>query len=192
MLHFISKSSHASDEDFLFSLSFCIIAVAGSPCYINVYTLYFFCGPLWLLVLVFKNFVSLWVCNVYSGHCEFMVNDLKINLISSLIQQCIIQGGSNMTGTVFTCLHTNQSRSYLNHLVHNKWEFTFGQFLIKLWTSLLARKLRCHGQLRSELWYFLTNVSGPISPIFKHPLTLEDGTDRLSQNVDKELPLLAT
>ena len=23
-----------------------------------------------------------------------------------------------MTGTVYTCLHTNQSRSYLNHLVH--------------------------------------------------------------------------
>ena len=22
-----------------------------------------------------------------------------------------------MTGTVYTCLHTNQSRSYLNHLV---------------------------------------------------------------------------
>ena len=28
-----------------------------------------------------------------------------------------IQGGSYMTGTVYTCLHTNQSRSYLNHLV---------------------------------------------------------------------------
>ena len=28
-----------------------------------------------------------------------------------------IQGGSNMTGTVYTCLHTNQSRSYSNHLV---------------------------------------------------------------------------
>ena len=28
-----------------------------------------------------------------------------------------IQGGSNMTGTVYTCLHTNQSRSYLNHPV---------------------------------------------------------------------------
>jgi len=24
-----------------------------------------------------------------------------------------------MTGTVYTCLHTNQSRSYLNHLVSN-------------------------------------------------------------------------
>ena len=30
----------------------------------------------------------------------------------------IIQGGSDMTGTVYTCLHTNQSRSYLNHLVY--------------------------------------------------------------------------
>ena len=28
-----------------------------------------------------------------------------------------VQGGSNMTGTVYTCLHTNKSRSYLNHLV---------------------------------------------------------------------------
>ena len=28
-----------------------------------------------------------------------------------------IQGGSNMTGTGAACLHTNQSRSYLNHLV---------------------------------------------------------------------------
>jgi hypothetical protein len=28
-----------------------------------------------------------------------------------------IQGGSNMTGTIVYCLHTNQSRSYLNHLV---------------------------------------------------------------------------
>jgi hypothetical protein len=28
-----------------------------------------------------------------------------------------IQGGSNMTGTSAACLHTNQSRSYLNHLV---------------------------------------------------------------------------
>jgi len=31
-----------------------------------------------------------------------------------------IQGGSNMTRTVYTCLHTNQSRSYLNHLVYSR------------------------------------------------------------------------
>jgi len=30
-----------------------------------------------------------------------------------------VQGGSNMTGTYAACLHTNQSRSYLNHLVSN-------------------------------------------------------------------------
>jgi len=42
----------------------------------------------WFLCL--KNVVSLWVCNFYCGQCELMVNDLKINLISSLIQQCII------------------------------------------------------------------------------------------------------
>jgi len=29
-----------------------------------------------------------------------------------------IQGGSNMTGTYAACLHRNQSRSYLNHLVY--------------------------------------------------------------------------
>jgi len=28
-----------------------------------------------------------------------------------------VQGGSNMTGTCAACLHTNQSRSYFNHLV---------------------------------------------------------------------------
>jgi len=28
-----------------------------------------------------------------------------------------VQGGSNMTGTYAACLHRNQSRSYLNHLV---------------------------------------------------------------------------
>jgi hypothetical protein len=63
MLHFISVSFHSNDEDFLFSLSFCITAIAVSPCYIKVHTLYFFCGLLQLLVLVFKNFVSLSVCN---------------------------------------------------------------------------------------------------------------------------------
>jgi hypothetical protein len=30
----------------------------------------------------------------------------------------VIHGGSNMTGTCAACLHTNQSRSYLNHLVY--------------------------------------------------------------------------
>ena len=39
-------------------------------------------------------------------------------IISYYIQKWNIQGGSNMTGTVYTCLHTNQSRSYLNHLVY--------------------------------------------------------------------------
>jgi len=28
-----------------------------------------------------------------------------------------IQGGSNMNGAYAACLHRNQSRSYLNHLV---------------------------------------------------------------------------
>jgi hypothetical protein len=33
-------------------------------------------------------------------------------------QAGIVQGCSNMTGTCVACLHTNQSRSYLNHLVY--------------------------------------------------------------------------
>jgi len=37
-----------------------------------------------------------------------------INVEWSLV---VIQGGSNMTGIGVACLHTNQSRSYLNHLV---------------------------------------------------------------------------
>ena len=36
-------------------------------------------------------------------------------------EHAIIQGGSNMTGTYAACLHTNQSRSYLNHLVVAVW-----------------------------------------------------------------------
>ena len=42
----------------------------------------------------------------------------RIVIISLVYQQnAHIQGVSNMTGTVYTCLHTNQSRLYLNHLV---------------------------------------------------------------------------
>ena len=41
----------------------------------------------------------------------------------------IIQGGSNMTGTVYICLHTNQSRSYLNHLVFKNFELLHAHFL---------------------------------------------------------------
>jgi len=33
------------------------------------------------------------------------------------ITYALVQGGSNMTGTYAACLHRNQSRSYLNHLV---------------------------------------------------------------------------
>jgi len=39
---------------------------------------------------------------------------------------CNIHGGSNMTGTCAACLHTNQSRSYLNHLV-----YTFRLYKVK-------------------------------------------------------------
>ena len=36
---------------------------------------------------------------------------------------CIIQGGSNMTGTDLCVNKCKQSRSYLNHLVHSHGEF---------------------------------------------------------------------
>ena len=40
-----------------------------------------------------------------------------------------LQGGSNMTGTSAACLRTNQSRSYLNHVVHTI-HAPFYEFLI--------------------------------------------------------------
>jgi hypothetical protein len=53
---------------------------------------------------------------------------------------------------------------------------------------------RSSGMLHSVQWQFRIDVSGqPIGPISKapRPLTVEDGTDRLSRNVAKKLPLLA-
>ena len=41
---------------------------------------------------------------------------LSIFVLYGLIRE--LQGGSNMTGTYAACLHRNQSRSYLNHLVY--------------------------------------------------------------------------
>ena len=43
-----------------------------------------------------------------------------------------IQGGSNMTGTDYTCLHTNQSRSYLDHLVFCNVELARGLGIVLL------------------------------------------------------------
>jgi hypothetical protein len=41
-----------------------------------------------------------------------------IRFTSKYLRVKLIQGGSNMSGTCAACLHTNQSRSYLNHLVY--------------------------------------------------------------------------
>jgi hypothetical protein len=60
--------------------------------------------------------------------------------------------------------------------------------------------LRSSPILRRVQWQFVADVSGqPIGAFFKGQavqeifdcLTTEDGTDRLSQNVDKELPFYA-
>ena len=68
-----------------------------------------------------------------------------------VIHLSYIQGGSNMTGTVYTCLHTNQSRSYLNHLVHSvSIENTSGMSYMKiakmcrnsLWGCFIIRNWR--------------------------------------------------
>jgi len=50
---------------------------------------------------------------------EFRVWHLLCNRLCRRVRKGtnVIQGGSNMTGTNTACLHTNQSRSYLNHLV---------------------------------------------------------------------------
>jgi hypothetical protein len=43
---------------------------------------------------------------------------------------CIIQGGSNMTRTVYICLHTNQCRSYLKHPVHTDTTLYFFKIIL--------------------------------------------------------------
>jgi hypothetical protein len=53
-----------------------------------------------------------------------------------------VQGGSNMTGTIAYCLHTNQSRSYLNHLVPLESKAQRIPHEILGSTDLLAKKFR--------------------------------------------------
>jgi hypothetical protein len=50
---------------------------------------------------------------------SLMPYNILSDLLTSSSKRYIneLQGGSNMTGTNTACLHTNQSRSYLNHLV---------------------------------------------------------------------------
>jgi hypothetical protein len=55
-----------------------------------------------------------------SVHVISVVHKVSMERVFTQILQLSpvgIQGGSNMTGTSAACLHTNQSRSYLNHLV---------------------------------------------------------------------------
>jgi len=53
--------------------------------------------------------------NTYRNKIEFN-NDQAYQMCGFQLK-FTVQGGSNMTGTDLYCLHTNQSRSYLNHLV---------------------------------------------------------------------------
>jgi hypothetical protein len=52
-----------------------------------------------------------------SLRCVF--SDSVLSVLGTALHLVILylQGGSNMTGTCAACSHTNQSRSYLNHLV---------------------------------------------------------------------------
>jgi hypothetical protein len=52
------------------------------------------------------------------GHDRFMTVLSNSSLAIRANNRRYIQGGSNMTGTYAACLHRNQSRSYLNHLVY--------------------------------------------------------------------------
>ena len=52
---------------------------------------------------------NLWIINIF----------WELLCLSHRVSWYIIQGGSYMTGTDAACLHTNQSRLYLNHLVVN-------------------------------------------------------------------------
>jgi hypothetical protein len=49
-----------------------------------------------------------------------------------LFNFALVQGGSNMTGTCAACLHTNQSQSYLNHLVYSNRKVQENQMGLKL------------------------------------------------------------
>jgi hypothetical protein len=54
-----------------------------------------------------------------------------------------IQGGSNMTGTDSACLHKNQSRSYLNHLVYT--------YLLTPWSTVPLEKLTVNFAASQEI-----------------------------------------
>ena len=79
--------------------------------------------------------VSVWFCEVSPSKMNTLClpcRSMRWNLCKPLrryfnnwlsklnINAVCIQGGSNMTGTCAACLHTNQSRSYLNHLVYTR------------------------------------------------------------------------
>ena len=70
-----------------------------------------------------------------------------------------VQGGSNMTRTVYTCLHTNQSRSYLNHLVlirSNKMQQYAGFYLLQKYSACFG----CLSHPSSGVYQIVTAASG--------------------------------
>ena len=54
------------------------------------------------------------ICHDTEKNNSIQVNQSHISTVNNLNR---VQGGSYMTGTDSACLHTNQSWSYLNHLV---------------------------------------------------------------------------
>jgi hypothetical protein len=59
--------------------------------------------------------IALWFMNLRLAkwqwiYCQLHQGDTALGVLQ-------VQGGSNVTGTCAACLHTNKSRSYLNHLV---------------------------------------------------------------------------
>jgi hypothetical protein len=65
----------------------------------------------------------LYSCFAFSRSLAYMANLFwlcvcKYKPLPGQQYYSMIQGDSNMTGTCAACLHTNQSRSYLNHLVY--------------------------------------------------------------------------
>jgi len=78
----------------------------------------------------------------------------------------ILQGGSNMTGSVYTCLHTNHSRSYLNHLVQ--------EFIL----TILKTKKKWHLLINltnvRPIRYWLGNTERTNNTV-DHHVTIKDG-----------------
>jgi hypothetical protein len=123
--------------------------------------------------------------------CNFAFPLFKESLDEKLSHQrymrCI-QGGSNMTGTCAACLHTNQSRSYLNHLVFYNALF-FQLFMFSLFwygSTSYADAVHCLSIMTSLLCHSVHLYSRHCTLFFtRWLLSREENTGWLCQQKEK-------